>query len=271
MEPGVPLERSRSGRWAWAVVGGGLAVVLVGIGGASVASLLASQSLVRHHRVFTAPIRSVDIDASAGGVTVVPGPAAQVTVDSWGSQGLSTPTDDESVAGTTLTIRSNCSFSSGFSFSIGRGCQRNYLLHVPLGTSVAAQSGDGGVTVERIDGSVNASSGDGDITVRGGAGQLHLSSGDGDISASGLSAASVSASSSDGDVVLGFHRAPSRVSATSSDGDVTVELPRGPDYYQLLLSSADGSTSGEVASQLTSSRVIQASSSDGDVVVRYSG
>jgi hypothetical protein len=92
---------------------------------------------------------------------------------------------------------------------------------------------------------------------------------DGSITATGLTAPTVTARSNDGSVHVNFDAAPQRVDASSSDGSVTVVVPDTPDTYAVTAHTSDGSRNIDVRTDPTSDRVIQMSSHDGSVTVRY--
>ncbi len=107
------------------------------------------------------------------------------------------------------------------------------------------------------------------MTILGGSGTLQASSGQGYVTVSRSAATAVSVQSDQGDVAVDLVVSPSRVTAASGQGNVTVELPRGPSSYQVGASSGQGNVLNRVASNPTSSRIVDASSAQGNVTVGY--
>ncbi len=262
----VPPPRSPRARVAWTVVGLLLVVALVPAIALSMIGSAAYQPLASVQRVFTAQINAVMVQVSSGDLTIERGNGTSTgtVVTTSGVHGLTYPTDVEHVVGHTLVIRSSC----GTTIFNDR-CTRSYVVHVHSEVAVTATSGQGDVTVTDTDGTISAHSDEGDVTIRGGSGAVAASSGQGGVTVSRSSAASVSATSGQGDVVLGFVSSPNRVTASSGQGDVTVELPRGPNSYQVHASSGQGNVSNNVGDNPASDRVINATSGQGDVTVGY--
>ncbi len=294
--------RTVAGRRAWTIAG---LVAAIAIVGAVVPSIVVNQFATSHEalpstqRVFSTAVQAVTVDVDDGSVTVEPGTDRDAVVGTSGFRGASVPTDDERMTGHTLVVRSSCAGPAT------NWCRRDYVLHVPRQAPVAVVVGTGPITVTGIDGRLALDAGDGNIAVTGGNGPLHATSGtgsvtaddvhgpvdlrtsDGDVTATnvsgplrattstgsieatGLTGSSATARTSDGDVDLGFGASPRDVAATSSTGSVTVGLPDGSGPYQVHATSSTGRATTTVATDPTSHRTVLATTSDGDVTVRY--
>jgi hypothetical protein len=294
--------RTVAGRRAWTIAGLAVAIAVVG---AVVPSIVVNQFARSHQalpstqRSFTTAVRAVTVDVDDGSVTIVPGTGRGAVVDTSGFRGTSVPTDDERMTGHTLVVRSSCAGP------VTNWCQRNYVLHLPRPASAAvvvstgpiavtgidgrlalgandgdiavtggngplhATSGTGSVTVDDVHGSVDLRTSDGDIAVTGASGPLRATTGAGSVTAIGLAGPSVTARTGDGDVDLGFTASPDDVTATSGTGSVTVGLPAGSGPYQVHATSSTGRVTTTVAADPTSRRTVLATTSDGDVTVRY--
>lgn len=260
----VPPARSSWVRTAWTSVGLFFAVALVAGLALSFVGSTAYQTLAPRERLFTVPITGVTVEVSSGEITVERSAGVDAMVTTSGIDGLTYPTDDESVVGRTLVIRSSCG-----SVPFNDRCTRNYVLHLRAGVAVSAESGQGDVTVAGIGGPLSVHSGQGNINIMGGADALQASSGQGDVTVSRSAATSVSVHSDQGNVAVDLIVSPRRVTAVSDQGDVSVELPRGRNLYQVHASSDQGNVSDTVNSNPTSPRVVNASSDQGDVTVGY--
>jgi hypothetical protein len=241
-----------------------LAIVFVGVGAVNVVGSIAYQAIPSSQRVITAPVRAVSVEVDSGSVTIERGPGPNITVETSGSRGLQSPSDEEHVAAGTLVIRSRC----GSNF-ISNWCSRDYVLQVPPQVSVAASSGQGDLMVVGVEGPLDLHSGEGSVSVVGSSGAIRASSGQGDVSGTRLSGRSVTATSGEGGVDLGFIAPPSQVTASSGQGDVSVNLPQDNLSYQVHASSAQGAATVAVLNDPASPRVVRASSGEGNVDVQY--
>jgi Putative adhesin len=260
---GAPA-RSVSARRAWTIVGLVLAVAFVAAGLSSVVGNVAYQSIPSSHRAFTGPLQAVSIEVGSGSITVEAGSGPAVVVETSGSRGWQWPSDHEQVSAGTLAIRSSCGTTV-----FNDRCTRDYVLRVPPRLLVTASSEQGDLMVTGVDGALDLHSGEGAVSVVGGSGALRLSSDQGDISAVQLDSQLVTATSGQGDVDLGLASPPSHVAASSDQGRVTIGLPHDAVPYQVHASSDQGAVTVAVLNDTTSPRVVQASSGEGDVSVRY--
>jgi Putative adhesin len=257
-------ERSPHARAAWTGAGLFTAVVIVLWLVLSTLGAVAYQTIPTSQRVFAGTLTAVTVDVGTGSVTVERNAGPDTVVTTSGSRGLTWPTDEEHVSGSSLTIRSRC--RQPF---FGDHCNRNYVLHVQPATSLTVTTGEGTIDVGDIGGALSLNSGQGDVTIAGGGGALRVFTGEGNVSATGLRAQSVSARSGQGDIDLGFTLPPARVSASSGQGNVTIGLPNGSTLYQVHVDSGEGIATNGVAESLSSPRVIDASTGQGDVAVGY--
>jgi Putative adhesin len=271
---------------AWLVVGAVLAAVLVLVGAYTIVTNLAYRRLSPSVRTFRSPVRVLDVDVDSGSVVVEPWSGVGASVTSTVTQGTTSPSNVEAVAGGMLRINSSC----GASYLGDDRCKLDVMVRVPAVTKVTVETEDGDIRANGVTGSLALHSDQGDVTVIGARGRLDLSSGQGDVTvigargrlalhsdqgevdASRLTSAFVTATSGQGDVNVAFAAAPGDVLATSAQGSVSVDLPKGPTAYRILASSSQGSVStGAVHSDSTSRRVVTATSGQGDVSVRYGG
>src|SRR5262249_18985032 len=111
--------------------------------------------------------------------------------------------------------------------------------------------------------------GSGDVSVTGVRGPVQMQSQHGDLDARRLHGRRVDAETDHGSVRVQLAVAPERVTASTSHGDVTAILPRTGDSYRVRLSTDHGDTTNDVRSDPQASRVVDLSTSHGDVTVRY--
>jgi hypothetical protein len=260
----TPPVRSGRARVAWTVAGLVVAAALTAVTVLSTVADTADQKIPLRQRDFTSALSSVSLRVASGTVTVERGSGPRTVVRTWGTRGLSFPTDQERVAGRSLVIRSTCG-----TFNFSNNCSRNYVVHVGPAVSVTVDSGEGDIVVGAMSGPLTLYTGEGDVTVRNGDGLLRATTGEGDISVTGAHSDQVEAKSGEGDVAVGLATVPARVMVTSSEGDVTVELPRGPASYRVHVNSGEGQVSNTVKDNPASRRQVSATSGEGDVSVRY--
>ena len=189
-------------------------------------------------------VRRVDVDV-AGDVQVVVEDAPVVRVERRSAWAFAAPRLEARVEGDALVVRARCGWP------LGLACDLDHVLRVPAGT---------GGRVDSSAGDVRAADLAADVTLRSSAGE---------VVATGLRGARVDAQSSAGDVELSFAAPPEQARAVSSAGDVVVELPDDGAGYRVSASTSAGDTGIDVRQDPAASRSVEASSSAGDVRVRY--
>jgi len=260
--PPAPVTRPR-GPNGWLVIGGVFTALLLIAGGLSAAGWLGYRTELQEH-VYEADVTSIFLEVDTGDLRLSPGEAGAVTVERRLFWSYRKPTFEERWDGQTLRVTGDC---SGW-FSIGPGCGVDYTLRVPEGVSVQARTSTGDVSVTNIDGDLHLTSSTGDIRVTGGGGALQLSTSTGDIIASDVTSDTIDASTSTGDVRLGFADAPRTVSAEASTGDIRIVVPDG-DSYRIDADASTGDVRVSVGRNDDSGRSIVARTSTGDVDVSY--
>jgi hypothetical protein len=253
------------GRTAWRIVGTVVAASMLAFGTANAVSALAHDTW-RERRVIREAVSIVDVANSTGGSITVAGDDSTdaVVIDMTVSRGVQAPTHTERIEGNRVMVRAGCRWL------VALFCQIDYVIRVPAGISVVAHADGRSVRVSNVHGFLDLESDGGSVEVRGGESRsVRLDSDGGDVVATGLSAESIDAHSDGGSVLLDLVAAPTTVTASSDGGDVEVVLPETPDAYRVDVSSDGGGTSADVRTDPTSDRAITASSSGGDVVVRY--
>jgi hypothetical protein len=259
----MPARRAGlDSRSLWIVAGAVACVALVGMGVTNATDAI-SRKTERTHRVFPATVRTVDIRSLGGNVTVVGREGPETVVE----LGLQRPGHVEEIRGDRLIVRGRpCRALAG------SACSVDLTIRVPSGTRIAAASGGGDIAVSDVRGSVDLSSSGGDVELSGAmTDPVRVRSSGGDVRARGLVGGSIEAESGGGDISLRFAAPPNRIVASSSGGSVAIRIPSTPDAYQVQTSSLIGDVTTQIRTDPESSRVIRASSSDGDISIRYEG
>ncbi len=185
-------------------------------------------------------------------------------------------------------------------------CSLSLGVTVPAGLPVTASDNGGNLTASGLRGQVSLSDNSGDLTATGltgtirlanlfgsmsatglaGSVQLTSNSGDingtrlsgdvtlrdtfGNITITSLAAADVTASDNSGDVILRFTKVPQQVHVSNQFANITVLLPPGSTAYQVRAPLPQfGSRVITVAQSPTSSHVITARNSSGDITIGY--
>jgi hypothetical protein len=228
-------------RRATLVVGGLFALALIAFGTWSLIELL-GQVTEEHLLTLTPTASHLTIDTD-GDIQIASGEVSDVQIVERVRHSVGRPKIEETSTRDGVVLRGKCGWYAS-------NCSVTFVVTIPRGLAVDAHSSAG------------------DITMTGEAGPVQLSSSAGDISATGLRSDRVEAKSSAGDVRLRFDVPPHTVTAHSSAGDVDVAVPRVAGGYRALASASAGDEAIEVPTDPTSTRVIDATSSAGDVTIR---
>ncbi len=258
----VPVRSARA-RTGWTSVGVVLAIVFMVALALSTVQDIAFVAIPPSQRSFTQTFTAIDIHLYNGSVTIEHARGLDTVVENSGSRGFAKPTNVERVIGHTLSITSTCSLH------FVNFCTRDYVVHIPNSVPITVVTGQGNVTVARINGSVSVSTGQGDVTVLGARGSAKVTTGQGSVTMRDIAAPQVNASSGQGDIAIAVLTPPTSLTASTAQGGIDLEVPRGADTYQVRETTAEGSVHDYVDESPTSLRVIHASSGQGDITVRY--
>lgn len=248
--------RMTGARRAALVLGGALAMVLIGLTVWQFVTLLARQHDTST-RVLPATGSRLTVEVGSGSVSVTSGNDDEVRITRRLEWSFSRPrlTEVATADGVLLTARCGRSWN----------CTTSYEVVVPSRFAVELRSSGGSLAVRGVTGAVRLRSSGGRVTASDVSGQLDLRSSAGAVRGEGLRSTEVAANSSGGRVQLTFALAPELVSATSSAGSVTVTVPAGSGPYQVDAGSSAGSTQVRVPTDPAADRRITARSSGGEV------
>lgn len=240
--------------------------VLVAIGAAAYGGL-ALASTMAHERITTT--RSLPADLTRFDVTDLAGDLIVEGIDDGPNElvqelhtGITSPDVTLRLTGARFAYDTRCAW---FDVRCGVRVTARIVDRLP----VAASSSSGDIRVTGMRGPLVLDSAGGSITVRDSGGDLQLQSSAGDVTVRDANATTVDASSSGGDVRIELGNIPRRVAANSSAGDVEIILPPGETGYRVEADASDGEADVQVRTDPDSPNVIQASSSAGEVTVRY--
>ncbi|WP_433502104.1 DUF4097 family beta strand repeat-containing protein [Pseudonocardia halophobica] len=188
-------------------------------------------------------VARVEIVSDSGDVTLRSGAEGSATVDHEMRWTGPRPELTQELAGDVLRITARCP-------EPGERCETRLTVTAP---AAAASSVDLAA---------------GDVRVDGLTGAHDLRTAGGDVTGSGLAGPRVSATSTAGDVALGFAAPPAAVVAESTAGDVEVVVPIGP-VYRVDAGTTVGSVEVGVADDPGADATISAHSTAGDVRVTH--
>ncbi|MEN3360666.1 MAG: hypothetical protein V7637_4648 [Mycobacteriales bacterium] len=229
------------GRKAMLVVGGLFAFALIAVGTWTAINALGTTTETRS--LTLAPTAGRLIVRTDGDIQITAGSGSDVQITERIRHSIGRPRVEETSTPDGVVLDGDCAWYSSI-------CDVNFQVTVPSGLTVDATTSAG------------------DITLSGATGNLRLSSSAGDVTATGLRSGSVEATSSAGDVQVGFDAPPTAVTVHSSAGDVNVTLPQVDGGYRVHVSTSAGDQDVRVPIDPQSTRVIDATTSAGDVGVR---
>ncbi len=262
--PVRPMVIPRPVRIAWIGVGSVFAVLTLLWAAYLIADRLALTSDDLAFTYEAAEVTMVDIAVDSGTVTVVATDGPEAEVEMTVRRGLLSGSQHQDLVDGRLAIESTCPTIAQFN-----SCSTDVVVRAPAGVQVVAASHYGDVAVSDFTGDVSASSSSGSMRGVRLSGNVMFATNYGDVRLEGLAATVVSASTSSGNVVIEFAVEPHNVRATSSYGDLDIVVPESGVAYRLDLSSSYGDVAGDVRTDPTSDRAISASTSAGNVSVRY--
>lgn len=227
------------------IVGGATVGALVLAGGYGFASALARTERTDRSTVEAEGLRTVVVRTDVGDVDVrqssSSGGDVEVSTHRRGSWQL--PGIEQRRDGGSLILEALC-HDTGWA-----DCSTDVTLRVPRGLAVVVRSDIG------------------DIDVRGEFTDVSVESSAGDVRGERLRAASVTVTTSIGDVDLELAEPVRRVDATSSVGDVTVVVPDDGTEYAVQMRTDTGDRRSDAPQDTASPYSVNASSSVGDVRV----
>jgi putative adhesin len=243
-----------------------LAVVFVLlVAGTGALSLVARgfRSSTDYSRTLTPLAERLSVHNLKGAVLLLPSTDDLVHVFAQSQHGLSDPqlSAESTPSGVVLDARCDS--------DLAIECAVDYTVQVPPSFQVRVETGSGEVTASNLTGGMSVQVGSGDVRLDDLAGPLDVHSRSGRVEAHGLRSDAVTVDAEYGDVEAELAGVPTEVRVRSQHGDVDVAVP-GSERYRLDVGTPDGSTEVGVMIDATSSHLVTATSSSGDVRVRPS-
>lgn len=145
----------------------------------------------------------------------------------------------------------------------------DYTVQVPPSFQVRVETGSGEVAASNLTGGLSVQVGSGDVRLDDLAGAVDVRSRSGRVEAHGLRSDAVTMDVEYGDVEAELASVPAVVMVRSEHGDVDVAVP-GSERYRLDVGTPEGTTEVGVMIDATSTHLVTATSTTGDVRVRPS-
>jgi hypothetical protein len=241
-----------------AIVGG---IVLVLVGAAGLFGAVAARESTSTAEYASAA--RVIVDASNGSVDVVAADVAAITVERSERYTFGRPERVAEVVGDTLELGDGC---GGSWIPLFRVCEVDFVVTVPVATTVEVNASNGAVAVSGVEGDVRVDTSNGGIDLTAVAGDVIVDTSNGSIDGIDLRATRVDADTSNGSVTLTFQTAPDSVRVDTSNGRVVIEVPEG--VYRVAADTSNGDVDVEVPTDPAADRIIEVETSNGDIDVR---
>lgn len=201
---------------------------------------------IENETVPAASLTGIEVTTENGALEIVPGAGDEVAIrvvlqeKNEGDADYTVDTD-----GDRLVVVGEC---DGRAWN---GCSVGFVLTVPEGFDVTADSDNGRVTVEGVTGAIDIETDNGAI--------------DGD----GLASPSVNARTNNGRIQLIFDAAPDMVDATTDNGAIAVRVPDDGTVYDVDADSDNGSVDVDVKTDADADSSIVVESDNGSIDVEY--
>ncbi|HKJ57240.1 MAG TPA: DUF4097 family beta strand repeat-containing protein [Nitriliruptoraceae bacterium] len=240
-------------------------VVLLGLGAAGVvAAMLPGDGATDTGTEAFANIDSIVLDLGGADVELVAG-AGDVVVDHEVRTGALGGEAGAVARDGTLELTFDCPGWAQLPFD--GVCDGEYTITVPAGVVVTGGTDNGSLRVDGLDSRLSLHTGNGDIHMVGTGGDIEVDTSNGRITGTHLVSPSARATTSNGGVVLDFAVAPRNVEVDTSNGLVHEQVPDDATSYDVDASTSNGSVSTSVTVDESSSRRVELTSSNGNVVV----
>jgi hypothetical protein len=250
--------------FGWRAVGGVLALGTVAWAGFNTVTLLAHEERTEVTRYDAASVRSLDIDNSAGSVTILGSPERdEITVTARISEGLRTTGERQELVGDRLELQASCPvFGADW-------CRVSYTVLVPADLDVRVDTDNGRIEVQALDGVVDLDADNGRVEVLDVTGALTIAADNGSVTATELASGTVIAETDNGSLTLQFVEPPDAVDARSDNGSVEVVIPDTELTYRVDATTDNGDVSENIRTAPDSDRTILVETDNGDATVRY--
>ncbi len=194
---------------------------------------------------------AVSVDGTTANVTIAATSDEQVAVERAVEWARTEPTIEETWSGGAFAVDLDC--PGGITNWFNDVCRIDYLAQVPGRTPA------------------DVSTTTGDITLDGAVAGGHVTATTGSITGTGLAAPSLTAETRTGSIELAYATTPQEITATVTTGDISITVPDDGTAYRIVGGTATGARDIQVATDPSAERVIDVTSTTGDVAIGYPG
>lgn len=213
---------------------------------------------------------SVTVEGDTAEIDVVGTATDQVSVDRQVEWARTEPEITETWHGKDLDVDLVCSGSFLFGW-FNDVCRVDYRAEVPSSAAIDLTATTGSLTVADVDSAVAATTTTGSVNLRGVGGDLETAATTGSIRGTGLAGEKVTAETTTGDIELAFDTAPRKLTSKLTTGDIVVTLPDDGEPYRVTGRTGTGDRDIRIATDPDADRVIDVSTTTGDVTIEYRG
>ena len=257
----------------WRVAGVAATVVVIG-GGVTVGPVLAGNLMQKFDtttkqsgETFDRVPTSVSVDGATANVTLTARDAEEVAVQRTVEWANREPTIKETWSNRAFDVDLEC--PDGVSGWLNDYCRIDYVTQLPNRTPVDVKLTTGDVTLAGDMGDSNVTATTGNVTLDGVVGDLETRTTTGSITGTGLAGATISAEAETGSIELDYTHTPEQVTASVTTGDISITVPDDGEAYQIVGDTQTGQRDIQVPTDPAADRVIDVTSTTGDVEVGY--
>lgn len=208
-------------------------------------------------------VKDLVFDLQNSSVTLVGGDDTQTVVEMSVSRGIFDGDVSVEQSGGTLRLKQRCPWF------VGWGCRALFSITLPSDVEVSGETSNGPITAESLDESVSLSTSNGVINVVEISAPAILRTSNGDIFVLEGTSREIQAETSNGRVQMEFDFPPGSVRATTSNGAIELILPPDAPAYAVDSSTSNGEVVTEIRTDPAAPDSIVASTSNGDITIRY--
>lgn len=270
------LEQAARSRQSWRVAGIIVTVLVIG-GGLLVAPALwafvqqLDTTTERTSQTYPRVPERVTVEGDTAEIEIVGTAADEVAVERKLEWARAEPDVTESWQGDDLVVDLTCSGGGLFGW-VSDVCRVDYRAEVPTSSALELTATTGDVSADGVTGDVDVTTTTGSIRADDLEGDRVVAQATtGSIHATELEADRVAAEATTGSIELEFTAAPREVGAEVTTGDIVVTVPDDGDPYRVVGETQTGERAVQIATDPSSDRVIDVSTSTGDVTIRYDG
>jgi len=226
-----------------------------------VVTLLAHEEREENESFPAAGLTTLEVDGSAGSVTIVTAETDTVDVRADISEGLRKTGESRQVVDGTLELHSTCP-------NIGSDwCRVDYEVTMPRDLAVVVRNGNGHVSVTGTDGTVTIDNDNGSVELDDLTGAVRASTDNGRVEATRLRSQAVDASADNGRVTLTFVAPPTSVVASSDNGRIDITVPDDGTAYRVTTETDNGHSDVKVPRDDASEHTITARTDNGGIAI----